>query len=183
LVQTAHAPSRTRQATHRHCSRGAQRGQTREDFCFLQLGRRMENPSRCASRKMSRTTTFCAVIMLVMALSIASAGAFACQIVCVVAPAAPLASHTGSCSSHAGMPGNSNSGHQHAGHSHTRIVAAAQSSAQQTSLQQTSFQRTGLLPQIAAGLIAAAGASHTQAASIATSKSSSLFSTTPVLRI
>jgi hypothetical protein len=135
---------------------------------------------------MSRTTTFCAVIVLVVALSIASAGAFACQIDCVVAPAAPPASHTGSCGNHAGMPGhnpahmpgNSNTGHQHEGHSHTRIVAAAQSIFQQASLQQT-----GLLPQIATGLVASAGASHTQAAGIVTTRSPSFLFTTPVLRI
>jgi hypothetical protein len=161
-------------------------GKQMKDFSFLQLRRRIENPSRSTTKKMSRTPTICAVSLLVMALSVASAGAFACQIECAVAPTAPPAGHTASCGGHTEaqrhgpvhLPGNDKGGHQHSGHSHTRIIAAAQGSAQQTALHQT-----GVLPQITGGVIAPASENHAQGIGIASAKSPGRLFTPPVLRI
>jgi hypothetical protein len=131
--------------------------------------------------KMKRTSTFCAVMLLVVTLSAASAGIFACQIDCAIAPAPQPMGHTDSCGGHGHMPGhapaNDSKGQQHAGHSHSRIIAASHGSFQRTTLQQS-----GILPQ-PGGLSALDGLNHFQVSGISSAKSPSLIFTTPVLRI
>ncbi len=178
MVQTALAPSRARQATHRHCSRRVERGQTVEGLLFRAIwAQNIES-----NRKMRGTITSCAVTLLVMALSVASAGAFACQIDCAMTPAAPLTRYASTCGGRADMPGHmpdhDKGGHQHAGHTHNRILAATHGSMQQTTLQQI-----GLWPQTAGTFSALADVNRTHGSDIATAKPPSLIFTTPVLRI
>ncbi|HUK31232.1 MAG TPA: hypothetical protein VLV89_08975 [Candidatus Acidoferrum sp.] len=130
---------------------------------------------------MNRTSTFCAVMLLVIMLCAASAGTFACQIDCVITSAPQSMGHAESCGGHVHMPGhaptNEKGGHQHAGHSHNRIIAAAQESAQRTTLQQI-----GILPQYS-GASALPHLNVSQRGELASAKIPSLIFTTPVLRI
>ncbi|MFZ0818921.1 MAG: hypothetical protein WAM91_02550 [Candidatus Acidiferrales bacterium] len=127
---------------------------------------------------MARTPAFCVVILLVMALSIASAGAFACQIVCATAPAPTPMSNAGACGGHTHAPVHHDGGHQNTGHTHSRIIAATHSSSQQRTLQQV-----GLLPHGGGFVPAFAGANCALRFDMATAKSPSLIFTTPVLRV
>jgi hypothetical protein len=127
---------------------------------------------------MARTPTFCAATVLVMALSIASVGALACQIDCAVAPAPTPMSHTDSCGGHTDAPAHDNGSRQHNSHSHARIIAAAHSTYQRTTLQQS-----GLLPRVVDEISALAGANCAQGIDTATTRSSRPFFATLVLRV
>ncbi len=131
---------------------------------------------------MKRTPTNCAVTMLVIALSVAGAGAFACQIDCAVMPAAPPMNHAGACGGHGDMPGHTpdrdHGGHQRSGHTHSRIMAAAQSSNHKMSLHQG-----GLLPHNARSYSALGGEYHPQLDAFTTAKSPGLIFNALVLRI
>jgi hypothetical protein len=128
---------------------------------------------------MKRTFTFCAVMLVVVTLSAASAGIFACEIDCVIAPAPQPVGHAGSCAGHMPnpAPANGNSGKQHSGHSHNRIIAAAHGSVQRTTLQQN-----GILPQ-ADGVRALPRLNYSGLSDFAAAKPPSLIFTAPVLRI
>jgi hypothetical protein len=127
---------------------------------------------------MKAKTTFCVVTLLVVALSIASAGAFACQIDCAVSPAPPPISHADVCGGQTHAPSHNSGGHQHRGHTHSRIIAAAHSGFQQINLQQA-----GLLLHTASNIPAFAGANRAHGNHVVTAKSSSPNFTAPVLRV
>jgi hypothetical protein len=130
--------------------------------------------------KMKSASTFCLVMLIVATLAAASAGIFACEIDCAIAPTPQPMGHAESCGGHAHMPGHApanDSRGQRTGHSHNRIIAAAHVSVQRTTLQQT-----GILPQ-ASGGSAMDRLNYFQGNEFATAKPPSLIFTTPVLRI
>jgi len=127
---------------------------------------------------MRRLPMLCAIGVLILALSAANAGIFACQINCAANATAPQAGGAGTCGGHSHMPGHEKGCHQHASHTHSRIIATAHSDFHPASL-----QKSALIPlaSSAAGGLARAGTE--QDIETGPAKNTLSISSTPVLRI